>query len=168
MSELGSGSAIPSGVEIERKFKVERPPPDLATYPSGQIEQGYLAITETGLEVRIRSYDGRSFLTIKSGGDEIRVEEEIEIDARRFRSLWPLTEGRRIRKRRYLLPAQDAARIELDVYEGGLAGLVIAEVEFESAAAAAVFVGPAWLGLEVTNDPAYKNQRLALDGLPET
>ena len=55
--------------------------------------------------MRVRSYGGRSFLTIKSGGDETRVEEEVEIDARRFRSLWPLTEGRRISKRRYLLPA---------------------------------------------------------------
>ena len=166
MSKREAGVAIPSGVEIERKFLVDRLPADLAEHPSGQIEQGYLAITEDGLEVRVRSYGGRSFLTIKSGGDETRVEEEVEIDARRFRSLWPLTVGKRISKRRYLLPAAGGARIELDVYDGSLAGLVAAEVEFESAAAAAAFTPPAWLGREVTFDPAYKNKRLAVDGLP--
>ena len=158
---------MPSGVEIERKFLVGRPPPDLETYPSNRIDQGYLAITDQGVEVRIRNYGGRSFLTIKSGGGEVRIEEEIEIDERRFRSLWPLTEGRRICKRRYLIPAEAGARVELDVYDGALSGLVTAEVEFESQDAAAAFTAPSWLGREITNEPAYKNQRLAVRGLPD-
>jgi adenylate cyclase len=82
-------------------------------------------------------------------------------------SLWPLTEGQRISKRRYLLGAEGGARIELDVYAGALTGLVTAEVEFDSSAAAAAFSPPPWLGREVTDDPAYKNKRLAIDGLPE-
>jgi adenylate cyclase len=124
---------MPSGVEIERKFLVDQPPSDLDAYPSAQIDQGYLAITENGLEVRIRNYGGQAFLTVKSGAGEVRLEEEIEIDERRFHSLWPLTEGTRIRKRRYLIPAGDGLRLELDVYGDALTGLLIAEVEFDSA-----------------------------------
>jgi adenylate cyclase len=159
--------AMPSGVEIERKFLVERVPQDLDAHPSAQIDQGYLAITDDGLEVRLRRYGDQSFLTIKSGGGEVRLEEEIEIDERRFRSLWPLTEGRRISKRRYLLPTDSGAPIELDVYDGALNGLVTAEVEFDSSAAAAAFTSPPWLGRDVTDEPRYKNRRLALDGLPD-
>jgi CYTH domain-containing protein len=153
-------------VEIERKFLIDQLPADLGAHPSGQIDQGYLAITDEGVEVRVRSYGGRSFLTVKSGGDAERVEEEIEIDERRFRSLWPLTEGRRIRKRRYLVSAEAGTTIELDVYDGVLRGLVTAEVEFDSPVAAAAFTPPPWLGREITHAPEYKNKRLALDGLP--
>jgi CYTH domain-containing protein len=154
-------------VEIERKFLVDPVPPDLEAHPSRQIEQGYIAITDDGVEVRIRSYGEHSFLTVKSGGSMVRVEEEFEIDAERFRSLWPLTEGRRISKRRYLIPADQGATIELDVYDGALSGLATAEVEFDSKDAAAAFVAPGWLGPDVTEEPAYKNKRLALDGLPD-
>ena len=157
---------MPSGVEIERKFLVDQPPTDLEAHRSAQIDQGYLAITENGLEVRIRNYGGQAFLTVKSGAGQVRLEEEIEIDERTFHSLWPLTEGKRIRKRRYLIPAGNGLQLELDVYGEALAGLVIAEVEFDSAEAAAAFTPPAWVGREVTDDPRYKNRRLAVDGLP--
>ena len=153
------------GVEIERKFLVDRPPDGLDSFPSGEIEQGYLAITDD-VEVRVRRYGERSFLTVKSSGDESRVEEEIEIDGRRFGALWPLTEGRRIEKRRYRIPTGDDLTIELDVYQHRLAGLMTAEVEFGSRADADKFTPPPWLGREVTEDSRYKNKRLATSGLP--
>ena len=157
---------MPAGVEIERKFLVETAPEHLDVYPSEDIEQGYVAITDDGVEVRLRRYGSQPLLTIKSGGSGARVEEELEIDERRFRSLWPLTEGRRLEKTRYRIPAAGAATIELDVYRGALEGLITAEVEFDSADAAAEFEPAEWLGREITDDPAYKNKRLAVDGLP--
>ena len=156
---------VPSGVEIERKFLVEQPPPDLDACPHGEIEQGYVAL-DGEVEVRVRRYGDQAFLTIKSGGDRVRLEEEFEIDPRRFRALWSLTEGRRIQKTRYLIPAMGGLRIELDVYQGTLAGLLTAEIEFDSSAAAAAFTPPEWLGADVTDDPRYKNKRLATEGLP--
>jgi adenylate cyclase len=153
------------GVEIERKFLVEQLPDGLDSFPSREIEQGYLAITND-VEVRVRRYGEESFVTVKSSGDESRVEEEIEIDGRRFDSLWPLTKGRRVEKRRYRIPAGDGLTIELDVYHGRLTGLITAEVEFGSRADADGFAPPAWLSREVTNDPRYKNKRLATEGLP--
>lgn len=155
------------GVEIERKFLVAQVPGDLEANPSYELEQGYIAITNEGVEVRVRHREGaQALLTIKSGGGQERLEEEIEIDDRRFRALWPLTDGRRIRKRRYLIPIGDGLHIELDVYRGELDGLRTAEIEFDSADAARAFTPPSWFGPEVTDDPRYKNKRLATDGLP--
>lgn len=153
------------GVEIERKFLVEQLPDGLDGHRSREIEQGYLAITDA-VEVRLRRYGDQSFLTVKSSGNESRIEEEIEIDEGRFAALWPLTDGRRIQKRRYRIPFGDGLTIELDVYHDRLEGLLTAEVEFNSLADATAFVPPGWLGPEVTDDRRYKNKRLATEGLP--
>jgi adenylate cyclase len=153
-------------IEIERKFVVASPPEELERWPSTPIEQGYIAITQDGTEVRVRRRGGDTTLTVKSGGARSRVEEEIPIDPDRFERLWPLTEGRRIDKRRYEIPADSGATIELDVYRGDLEGLVVAEIEFASDRDADAFAPPAWLGREVTDDPRYKNQHLALEGAP--
>jgi adenylate cyclase len=153
-------------MEIERKFLVDAPPDDLGRHPSSAIEQGYLAIEPGGVEVRVRRRGGASVLTVKAGKGRTRAEEELAIDAGAFERLWPLTEGRRVEKVRHLIPAGDGLTIELDVYTGDLAGLVVAEVEFPDEAAADAFAPPAWLGADVTDDERYKNHRLAVDGRP--
>jgi adenylate cyclase len=154
----------PSGVEIERKFLVDRPPRPLDG--GERIDQGYLAIADDGVEVRIRRRGGEMTLTVKSGPGEVRTEEEIAIDARRFASLWPLTGGRRITKTRHLIPLDDGLTAELDVYAGAHEGLLTAEIEFPSREASAAFTPPAWLGHEVTGDRRFANQALALEGSP--
>jgi adenylate cyclase len=154
-------------MEIERKFLIPAPPPRLEGYPSSQVEQGYVAIDPAGTEVRVRRRAGQATLTVKGGRGRSRTEEELEIDGERFARLWELTAGRRVEKKRYELPAEGGLTIELDVYRGPLAGLTTAEVEFPSAEAADGFVPPSWFGEEVTEDDAYKNQRLAVDGRPE-
>jgi adenylate cyclase len=154
-----------SPIEIERKFVVAEPPADLDRWPSSAIEQGYLAIADDGTEVRVRRRAGAATLTVKSAPARTRVEEELAIEPERFERLWPLTEGRRIEKTRYEI-ADGQLTIELDVYAGALEGLVVAEVEFASEEDANAFELPAWLDREVTDDPRYKNQRLACEGLP--
>ena len=151
-------------VEIERKFLLTRPPDEL---PEGEpIEQGYLAIAPDGVEVRIRRLAGRCTLTVKSGPAHVRVEEELDIDDRRFEALWALTEGRRIAKTRHLVPLEGGVTAEVDVYAEALAGLLTAEIEFGSTEASAAFAPPDWLGIEVTGDARYANQSLALAGVP--
>jgi len=154
-------------IEIERKFLVPRPPTAerLAGRASELIEQGYLAITDD-VEVRVRRRGDRAYLTVKSTGGVARVEEELAIDEARFAALWPLTEGRRVSKRRYLIPAGGGLTIELDVYAGALEGLCVAEVEFADAAAARAFAPPDWLGEDVSEDAAFKNRSLAVHGRP--
>jgi CYTH domain-containing protein len=145
---------------------VSEPPSDLDRWPSTAIEQGYLAIAADGTEVRVRRRTQSAVLTVKSGGGRSRVEEELAIEPDSFERLWPLTEGRRIEKTRYEIDAGNGLTIELDVYAGALEGLVVAEVEFDSEEAADAFSPPDWLAREVTDDPRYKNQRLATEGAP--
>jgi adenylate cyclase len=155
-----------AGVEIERKFLVAEPPPDLSNQPGERIEQGYLAIAPDGVEVRVRRRAGRATLTIKSGPGQVRTEEEMGIDARRFDSLWQLTEGRRVSKTRHEIPLPGGAIAELDVYDGDLDGLLTVEIEFGSLEASEAFAPPPWVGRELTGDKRYANQALALDGFP--
>jgi CYTH domain-containing protein len=147
-------------MEIERKWVLDAPPEDLA--PGERVEQGYVALDDHA-EVRVRRKGDTHTLTIKSEPGLTRVEEELEIDADRFASLWALTGGRRVVKTRHLVPLGELT-VEVDVYAGDLDGLVTAEVEFPSEAASEAFDPPGWLGREVTGDPRYANRALAVSG----
>lgn len=155
-----------SGLEIERKFLVEEVSAQLAGAPATEIDQGYLVLGAGASEARVRRRAGAFTLTVKRGGGLVRGETEIELSEEQFERLWPLTEGQRVRKRRHELPLAGDLVAEVDVYADGLQGLIVAEVEFPDEATAAAFTPPAWLGREVTEDPAYKNRRLATDGRP--
>jgi CYTH domain-containing protein/CHAD domain-containing protein len=161
----GTDEARP-GIEIERKFLVADLPGDLERYPSQRIVQGYVVIGDQ-TEVRARRSGERTSLTIKTGSGRIRGELEIAVDEDQFARLWDLTEDRTVEKRRNAIPAGEGHTIELDRYEGVLDGLTTAEIEFASEAEADAFEPPPWLGPEITEDPRYKNQRLAGDGAPE-
>ena len=155
-----------AGVEIERKWLVAQAPAEALAAPCERIEQGYLTIGTGGAETRLRRRGERCFLTVKAGAGLARAEHEVELSAQQFEALWPATEGARLVKRRHLLRTEEGRLIEFDVYEGALSGLLIAEVEFDAPWAAEAFAAPYWFGLEVTDDPDYKNQRLALRGIP--
>jgi adenylate cyclase len=162
----GPAATTDSRTEIERKFLVAELPRDIDGGPAEAVEQGYLAITDDGLEVRVRRRGDRFLLTIKKGSGAVRVEEELEIERERFARLWPLTQGRRLEKIRHVIPAPGGLALEVDVYRGEVEGLVTVEVEFASEEDAAAFEPPSWFGLEVTEDPRYKNRWLACNGLP--
>jgi adenylate cyclase len=149
--------------EIERKFLLDDLPADTATVVPTHIDQGYLAVTND-LEVRVRSRAGRHLLTVKGGRGEIRREVTIELSAEQFAALWDLTRGRRLRKRRWVLAADDdEVEIEVDQFAGNLEGLLVAEVEFPSADASRAFTPPGWFGPEITGDDRYRNAALATD-----
>ena len=152
-------------MEIERKFLVGAVPE--GDFDSSAIRQGYVAIAADGGEVRVRDRDGACFLTVKHGKGVVREEHETQISGELFEALWPATEGRRVEKRRILVPLGSLVA-EVDVFEGALAGLVVAEVEFPTAEAAEAFAPPAWFGPDVSADHRYKNQSLALHGAPAT
>jgi adenylate cyclase len=152
-------------MEIERKFLLPDGPAWLDDHDSVALEQGYLAIVEGETEVRLRRKCDSTILTVKQGTGEVRREEEIELGEDQFVALWPLTENRRVVKRRYEVPHGDLT-IEVDVFEGPLAGIVVGEVEFDSEEASAAFDPPDWLGDEVTGDTRYANESLAIRGAP--
>lgn len=152
------------GLEIERKFLLAGSLP-AGDFSSSSIRQGYVAVAGDGGEVRVRDRDGECFLTVKHGAGVVREEHETEISAELFEALWPLTEERRVEKRRFLVPLGSLVA-EVDVFSGALEGLAVAEVEFPSVSAASAFAPPAWFGADVSDDKRYKNQSLALHGAP--
>ena len=155
-----------TGTEVERKFLLAEPPPGLERHPSKRLLQGYLAIDPAGSEVRVRRKDDETLMTVKTGIGLVRGEEEFVIDADRFERLWAMTDGRQVVKTRYFVPLDGGLTAEVDDYDGALAGLVTAEIEFPDEATALAYQPPAWLGADVTGDARYMNRALAVDGLP--
>ena len=153
-------------IERERKYLVEAIPPGLDLSDRVEIRQGYLATSaQSSVRVRDAGSEGCT-LTFKAGKGVERTELEWVIDRAEFEAAWPHTDRKRIAKTRHRIA--DAGRvIELDVFSGTHAGLVLAEVEFESMDALEAFVAPEWFGVEVTDDGRYTNAALALDGLPD-
>lgn len=75
--------------------------------------------------------------------------------------------GQRLRKVRHHLRAEGGVAMSVDVFEGPLAGLVLAEAEFETAEQLAAFHAPDFAGREVTDDPRYAGGWLVANGLPD-
>ena len=140
---------------------VKRLPDNLTRSRRLIIEQGYLAAEPPSRQVRLRKAGNASSLTFKVRRGSHREEREIKLSPKQFAALWPGTAGRRLRKVRYEIP-WDNVLIELDIYRGRHAGLVVAEVEFPDRASCRRFKAPSWFGREVTGEKPYSNVRLAL------
>lgn len=145
-------------MEIERKYLVKILPDHLEQYPCRQIEQGYLS---TNPVVRIRRSSDRYILTYKGKGLMVREEYNLPLNEESFTHLKEKIDGLLIQKRRYLIPFAEKYTIELDVFEGALAPLVLAEVEFETEEEANTFVPPEWFGEDVTFSTKYHNSTLS-------
>jgi CYTH domain-containing protein len=151
-----------SGLEIERKYLLRAMPAPMPEATVKEIEQGYLPGERLIERVRrVRVGDGeRYFRTVKLGQGLVRTEVEEECTRAVFDALWPLTEGRRVRKRRHVV-ADGGLRWEVDEFTDR--DLVLAEIELPAAGITTEF--PAWLMAaierEVTDDPAYVNANLA-------
>ena len=147
-------------MEIERKFLIpkENLPKALDSYPCHRIEQGYLC---TSPVVRIRRQDDDYFLTYKSKGLMSREEYNLPLNESAYQHLLTKIDGRLIKKKRYMIPLDDTLTIELDVFEGDLAPLLLAEVEFPDEKAALSFTPPQWFGKDVTFSSEYHNSTLS-------
>jgi len=151
-------------MEIERKFLLASEPPGLFKARRSEIRQGYLLSTSRR-EIRIRARDKEFSLTVKDGSGLVRGETETAIPAAQFEALWPLTEGARVEKARYVLPWNNL-KLEVDVYAGSLAPLRVVEIEFINRIQSEAFIKPPFLGLEVTGRGEYSNAQLATMGAP--
>lgn len=145
-------------MEIERKYLIHTIPFDLAVFPFRTIEQGYLC---TNPVVRIRKDNDRYELTYKSSGMMIREEHTLPLTAEGYAHLKTKIDGICIEKTRYMIPLHDSLTIELDIFSGKLAGLILAEVEFPDADSAEQFTPPDWFGEDVTFSPQYHNSALS-------
>ncbi len=145
-------------MEIERKYLIEKLPDNLNTYPYRTLEQGYLC---TNPVIRIRKDNDKYELTYKSTGLMVREECNLPLNREAYEHMKTKTDGRLIRKKRYMIPCNDTLTIELDIFEGDLAPLLLAEVEFPDEETANSFTPPEWFGEDVTFSPQYHNSNLS-------
>lgn len=143
-------------MEIERKFLVAYLP-NLDNIKSKEIEQVYISYQP---EIRVRRLGDEYYLTRKSQGDIIRMEEEKRITKEQYEEYIKASNGRKIEKTRYYIP-QGAYTAELDIYKGENKGLLIVEVEFPTYEEARDFVPPSWFGKDVSKNLEYRNKNLS-------
>lgn len=143
-------------MEIERKYLIHTLPENYTSFPCRQLEQGYLCKEPV---VRIRQDNDKYELTYKSKGLLAREEYNMPLTKEAYEHLKEKVDGKLITKKRYMIP-YGAYMIELDVFEGTLAPLKFAEVEFDSVEEADSFTAPDWFGEDVTFEAKYKNNNL--------
>lgn len=153
-------------LETEYKFLVEHLPPGAEDGLDFEpIRQGYLAAGPP--TVRVRRRGSRACLTLKgrpaeaiAGQALTRQEFEYPIPVEDAEALLALG-CPQVRKRRAVL----ASGIELDLFEGPLSGLVLAEMEC-APGDPPPDPPPGWKWRDVSTDPRWSNHALAVDGLP--
>jgi CYTH domain-containing protein len=174
--------------EIERKFLLRALPPEVSGASAVEIDQGYLPgerilerirrvtnvtnvtnVTSVTNVTNVTNVAGASnaggaavryYRTVKLGTGVERFEFEEETTELFFTTVWPLTRGRRVQKRRYTVHA-GADEWEIDEFLDR--ALVLAEIELERADQPVR--PPAWLAAvinrDVTEENGYTNFALA-------
>lgn len=150
-------------MEIERKYLIKTLP-DLTSFPYKKLTQAYIS---TKPVIRLRQMGEEFFLTVKSSGHMMREEFEMPISEAEYNDLFKKVDGNPIEKTRYYIPVNEQLTAELDIYHGFLDGLLTVEVEFSSKELADNFNPPTWFGEDITFDARYKNNQLALYGIPK-
>lgn len=153
------------GIEIERKFLVIGDAWRTAAHAVVAMAQGYindLGAMDRGEQkasVRVRIQGDEAFLNLKSRElGHTRQEFDYPIPVSDARELLALCVGGLVDKRRHMV--EHAGHVwEVDEFLGENAGLVVAEIELESADQS--FAKPEWIGQEVTDQARYYNLALA-------
>lgn len=158
-------SRRPVAIEIERKFLLASDRWRSLVQCSVHIQDGLLAASD-GRKTRVRIIGEKSTLAVKT--DRVYgAREEFEYDI-------PMSDARRlmsccgsnvtVKMRHYVQHA--GLTWEIDVYDGVLKGVILAEVEL-SAVDQEIEL-PDWIGPEVTSEPPYRkiNMLRARQGHP--
>jgi len=150
-------------LEIERKYLLRALPALPRVTEVLEIDQGYIPgekLVERLRRQRDRQGTTRYFRTVKLGSGVARTEIEDETDARIFEHLWVLTAGKRLTKRRYMVPDGEDVW-EIDEFTDRT--LYLAELEITHPDRHIEI--PAWLRpvfvREVTEEKEYTNRSLA-------
>lgn len=145
--------------EIERKFLVIDTQV-VDGHAGSSIAQGYLHSDENA-SARVRLTDSpAAYLAFKGprvGAARLELEDEISLGLGE-RLLW-LCEPAIVTKIRYPLIHENHIW-QVDVFQDANAGLIVAEIELSRPDEP--FSLPRWCGREVTDDPRYYNEYLAV------
>lgn len=152
------------GKEIERKFLVCDKSFMRMAESSTEIRQAYLS-TSPDATVRVRIAGAKAFITVKSRNrGASRDEWEYDVPVSDAEEMIAACCGHSlVSKRRYVVP-YGAHRWEIDVFDGRLAGLTVAEVELREENEPVAI--PPFIGREVTGDTRYYNSSLSCPSAP--
>lgn len=146
-------------VERERRFVLKQIPGDIIVKRARRITDRY--IEGTALRLRqISEEDGRAIfkltqkISARANGAQRGFITSMYLNQDEF---WMLAQlpSRKLSKTRY-----SVAPFAIDVFEATLQGLVMAEAEFDSAAAAEALVIPPFIAREVSADDRFTGGRL--------
>jgi adenylate cyclase len=156
-------------LEIERKFLLANDDWKSHVVRRIHIRDGLIGNTN-GNKARVRIADTAATITLKSRRrGPIRTEFEYAIpysDA--LEILQTMCDGRVLEKIRHVI-SHAGLSWHVDVYEGMLKGVVLAEVELQHADQELDM--PSWIGKEVTDDPSYRKvnmERLRVAAVAES
>ncbi len=145
-------------MEIERKYLVKETEWASLSKPTPiEIRQGYLS-QNVDCTVRVRTKNDKGFVTVKGKNVGIsRSEFEYEIPIVEAIQMLDLFAEKQVIKKRYEINFEGKLW-EIDVFEGKLAPLILAEIELNSEDE--TFEIPPFIGQEVSDDPSYYNSNL--------
>jgi adenylate cyclase len=145
------------GVEIERKFLVLNDSWREGIVSSHTFLDGLLAIFGGG-KIRVRLAEDCAWITVKGPREGLsRTEFEYEVPRSDATAMLSLCAERTIKKTRHCV-VENAQAWSVDVYDGLLRGLILAEIELEDESQAVL--RPQWLGAEVTGDRRFRTTAL--------
>lgn len=144
-------------LELEKTYLAKYLPEDLAKYEATEINDTYIPYDprkNPHPKMRIRRKGDRYEITKKTQMDvsdaSAQEEQTMTLSAEEYAALAPV-EGRKIHKIRYEYPCGDLVA-EIDIFQGGLSGLVVVDVEFDSLEEKELFSMPEFCLVEVTQE----------------
>lgn len=148
------------GVEIERKFLVDKEKWKKVVKPAGNLyRQGYL-LTDPDKTIRVRLSDSEGYITIKGISDgPARKEFDYAIPGEDARELLNLFAMSYVTKTRYKIIVENKLW-EVDEFMDENEGLIVAEIELRDENEP--FAIPDWVTIEVTDEKKYYNSLLSL------
>ncbi len=140
--------------EFELTYLVKEVPAGVFTSPNKEILDIYIPASADHAILRIRKSGNKYEITKKvpaHGTDSShQIENTIPLTEAEFGDLSQLP-GKRVRKLRYYYN-EAGTEYEIDLFQDGLAGLVLADVEFSSNEDKAKFFPPTWVLADVTQE----------------
>ncbi|WP_339913041.1 hypothetical protein [uncultured Brevundimonas sp.] len=155
-----------AAVERERRWLCTALP-DLPLLRAEAIEDLYIDDSRLRLRRVTPVGGGEPILRLSKKADlapDKRLITTLYLTAREF-ALFEGLPGKVLRKTRHYYAADDVT-LSVDRFEGPLAGLFLAEVEFADDAAMAAWPDPVFAGPEVTDDLRYTGGELVRAGRP--
>jgi CYTH domain-containing protein len=166
---LGWPKAKYAWVERERRWLCHAVPRERVLH-SESITDLYVTDTQLRLREAIPLAGGPAMRRLGRKADvqaSVRLLTSIYLSDKEFTLLASLP-GNVLRKTRHYLGKVDGAELSVDEFAGPLAGLVMAEAEFDDMESLSSYPMPDFAFQEVTEDVSYTGGELVLSGRPKS